>query len=541
MSEVTSVNSKTGAVVLKATDVEAVPDSSIGEPNGVASLNSGGKLPEAELLSSVEIGSPPPTGVAATDTANVKAALKAAGEANGVAVFNKPGTYAINEELVRPHTASVIIGPNTILQATAPFTGTCLLTDSKTEKTEWRAITGGGELDSNNVAKHALFARYFGHMTFGVVCKNSLEDDCTLGDSTATASSYEAYLEPSFWVNRTSGSVPVGHYCVWVQNCSDGRVSAGNVFKGQETGIRVDLGGWKGFGAHPYGAAFKMQVCLELNASGEWCSSMFDTPTPATHGEATGEAATSTITDSNILSQHECRPVTGTNVPAESFVGAVTPGVSFTLVNKNGVAVKPTGAVAGIILLGVGALVRSSGVRILGGSTFNNSTYGVNKGCVGAVIGPSVVKGVVLGFEAAGATTEMQVARALVGKLSVITWSDIIEKNCTEVTSPFEELEEVNASLKPLATQQTPGFSRESNGVVRLRGGYEATAAIAKEAKLFSLPSGAHPSSAGAKIEVKLGTAITYLTVKSNGEVVLSEEVKEKGAFSLDSKTFSTV
>jgi hypothetical protein len=53
MSEVTSVNSKTGEVVLKAADVEAVATSEIGQPNGVASLNGGGELPEAQLPSSV--------------------------------------------------------------------------------------------------------------------------------------------------------------------------------------------------------------------------------------------------------------------------------------------------------------------------------------------------------------------------------------------------------------------------------------------------------------------------------------------------------
>jgi hypothetical protein len=53
MSEVTSVNSKTGAVVLKAADVEGVPTSEIGQPSGVASLDGSGKLPEAQLTSSV--------------------------------------------------------------------------------------------------------------------------------------------------------------------------------------------------------------------------------------------------------------------------------------------------------------------------------------------------------------------------------------------------------------------------------------------------------------------------------------------------------
>jgi hypothetical protein len=53
MSEVTSVNTKTGAVVLKASDVEAVPASSVGVPSGVASLNGSGKLPEAQLANAV--------------------------------------------------------------------------------------------------------------------------------------------------------------------------------------------------------------------------------------------------------------------------------------------------------------------------------------------------------------------------------------------------------------------------------------------------------------------------------------------------------
>jgi len=53
MSEVTSVNGKTGAVVLKATEVEAVPTSEVGQPSGVASLDGSGKLPETQLPSSV--------------------------------------------------------------------------------------------------------------------------------------------------------------------------------------------------------------------------------------------------------------------------------------------------------------------------------------------------------------------------------------------------------------------------------------------------------------------------------------------------------
>jgi hypothetical protein len=51
MTEVTSVNGKTGAVSLTATDVAAVPATDAGSPNGVATLNGSGELSEAQLPS----------------------------------------------------------------------------------------------------------------------------------------------------------------------------------------------------------------------------------------------------------------------------------------------------------------------------------------------------------------------------------------------------------------------------------------------------------------------------------------------------------
>jgi len=53
MSEVTSVNGHTGAVVLTAADVEAVPTSAEGKPSGVATLDGGGALHEGQLPTSV--------------------------------------------------------------------------------------------------------------------------------------------------------------------------------------------------------------------------------------------------------------------------------------------------------------------------------------------------------------------------------------------------------------------------------------------------------------------------------------------------------
>jgi hypothetical protein len=386
--------------------------------------------------SSLEFGAAAATGTASRDTAAIKAVFQAAAKANGVAVFNKPGVYKINEELVRPNNISIVGGPNVTFQAVAPFTGTCLLTDPAHEKTVYQSISGGMTLDSNNVANHALWCRYFGHLTLGVICQNSLEDDCILGDTEATEASYEAYLQPAFAVNRNAGSVPVGHYCLWAKSCSDGRMF-GNTFKGQEVGIRTDLGDWKGFGVHPYGAGFPMQVGIEDRAGNEWIGVCGDTLTPSTHAEATGESAKSTITDPAILGAHEGRPVTGTNIPAEAYVGGVTAGTSFQLVNGLGEAIKPAGAVAGISLLGAALILRGSGfAKVIGGSVINNVTYGSDKGSVGVAIGRNISGGYVQGFHSKGGSSGKRMLKALVGKLSVISYFGMVEENTAEKVEP---------------------------------------------------------------------------------------------------------
>jgi hypothetical protein len=131
MTEVTSVNGKTGAVVLTAVDVEAIPASAEGEPNGVATLNASGALPEGQLPSSVVSSNADvkkgqiyratgnqqkaepvqqvfyaqaPSG--ANDTANLKAALETAAEAARGRLILPPGKYKASG-LVIPSGVSV--------------------------------------------------------------------------------------------------------------------------------------------------------------------------------------------------------------------------------------------------------------------------------------------------------------------------------------------------------------------------------------------------------------------------------------------------
>ena len=94
-----------------------------------------------------------------------------------------------------------------------------------------------------------------------------------------------------------------------------------------------------------------------------------NTPGARTDAGATGSASTSTIADNAILADDTGRAVTGTNIPPNSFVGAVSdtgpqfPTVntgsvtvgSFQLVTQNGSPATPTGPVSGITLSAEGA------------------------------------------------------------------------------------------------------------------------------------------------------------------------------------------
>lgn len=536
MSEVTSVNGKTGEVILKAADVEAIPTAQAGAANGVATLDSGtkltgaqipssvasraevstekeraeaaealkiplsqkgsksgvaelneeSKLPEAQLPgavvsgsptggvaawkaktkyavnqlaqasevtyicleahesgetfsgvgthwaqiagNAVEVSAPAPTGIAATDTANLQAALNAA--AGGVCKITKPGTYAINAMLVRPYNASVFLGPNCILQAAASIAGP-VLSDSKTERSLRQCIVGGGVIDSNNKAQNALWCRYFQRgMTLGVVCKNSTQSDCILGDTEATAKSDEAFFTAQFACDRTGFSVPVGAYSLWLQNCSD-TVVPEITLTGQERGLRLDSSNIKCYGTHPLGAAYPMNTMCENNSIGsEFYGCQWDTPTSIEHKAATAANGSNVVTDAAILSQHVGLPVSGANIPDKTFVLAVTPGVSFTLGSASGAEMKTTGEVKGVTLAGVGLLNIAAYSQTVGGGVYVNPTYGVDNACYGIVFAPAANTGNVAGFYANGGSESFRVSQALAGNLFALTWSGLLQRYC---------------------------------------------------------------------------------------------------------------
>lgn len=102
MSEVTSVNGKTGAVVLDAADVEAIAGSSAGVAGGVATLGGAGKLPEEQLPSSV-------------------VSISTIGAARGI-FSPKDGAYGAVGDGVEEEGAAMTAGSNILTMSGAPFT-----------------------------------------------------------------------------------------------------------------------------------------------------------------------------------------------------------------------------------------------------------------------------------------------------------------------------------------------------------------------------------------------------------------------------------
>ena len=64
----------------------------------------------------------------------------------------------------------------------------------------------------------------------------------------------------------------------------------------------------------------------------------------------TYSSGSSTITDTHIGTSDAGATVTGTNIPAGSFVGTVTAGTSFVLVNGSGTPVNPTGSGTSVVI-----------------------------------------------------------------------------------------------------------------------------------------------------------------------------------------------
>lgn len=104
----------------------------------------------------------------------------------------------------------------------------------------------------------------------------------------------------------------------------------------------------------PQSGTFLQHVRLGAQRPPALNGKAFNNLPPARLDTAAGTKASATITDSNIQAGDAGKPVTGKSIPANTFVGTVTPGASFLLSSSatSQVNVKPTGAVTSVAIGG---------------------------------------------------------------------------------------------------------------------------------------------------------------------------------------------
>ena len=389
----------------------------------------------ANVKSIIALNAPPtgpvPTGVAATDTAAVQAALTAnAGSYPnfGTTYLTQPGIFKINATL---HcNGNLVMGPSTILQASTGLAGPVL--DSSTATELQNVIWTGGTIDANGQAgTNCLYPRYFQNMYIDIDCINSIVDFVILGDPGAGGPTYAATLGPNMSIIAPAGAYAAGYSCLWINNATDNVIFLANC-EGAETGVRVGTGDNKFIGTHPNGnpgSQPMLQCFMDTSDTDSYVGCTVDTPSSISHAGATGSNANNTITDAAIKAQHVGIPVTGTNIPAGSYVGTVTPGVSFLLITAANGTSTPTGAVSGITLVGVGwNLYSGFGYpnAVLTGCIAYVNSAGLDNAMYAVTVGPNTTGQVpIIGLNVIGQSASHRWLAPFAGLTTSITYSGL--------------------------------------------------------------------------------------------------------------------
>lgn len=369
---------------------------------------------------------PVPTGTAATDTAAVQAVLTAAGT-TGTAYLTQPGTFAINATL---HSSSnLVMGPSTILQASTGLSGPVLDSPVGTflQNVNWT----GGTIDANGKAgTQCLYARMFGPMFIDINCINAIVDFVILGDPGAAYGSYAATLGPNMSIIAPAGHYAAGYSCLWINNATDCVVYLANV-QGAETGVRSTTGDNRFITTHPNGNAGTqpmVQCFFDSSDSNSYIGCEADSVSALSHSGATGSASNNTITDAAVKAQHQGLPVTGANIPAGSYVGAVTSGTSFLLVTATGTTSTPTGAVSGITLVGVGwNFLPTTGYpsSVVSSCTAFQNSLTTDNTCYALTVGPGATTLPISNFNVVGNDITHRWIAAFAGNTGVISYSGL--------------------------------------------------------------------------------------------------------------------
>jgi hypothetical protein len=374
---------------------------------------------------------PVPTGVAASDTAAVQAAMTA--NSGGTTYLTNPGTFAIDATVHL--SGSLVLGPSTILQASTTIAGPVVDTPVGTFLQNVQIV--GGIIDAHNLAYNCLYIRYHGPIYVETDCINATQDYVILGDPAAAGSGYGATLGPSMSITNPAGSFNAGYSNLNIQNSTDNVIYIANM-QGAETGVTSMTGDNKFISTHPNGGTGQpmVQCFFDISNSNTYTACTVDTVTPLAHSGATGSASNNVITDAAIKAQHRGLPVTGTHIPAGSYVGPVTAGTSFLLVTNANNDVSPTGTVSGIRLAGVGwnAAGYGPGLMLANCVAFEGSAGGVDNSCYAITVGPGVTALPVSNFNVLGVSAAYRWIAPFTGNTTVVEYFGLQQTNV--VTGP---------------------------------------------------------------------------------------------------------
>lgn len=302
------------------------------------------------------------------------------------AFFPDGGISLVGSTVTKPRGVGLAFGGNAWIRAGATIAGAVLAT-SVTELIQhefWHDIG----IDANQIAENNLYLPYFaGIMAPNARLGGSSKIGIIAGAPGAANSSYQLHL-PNVDVRREKGDkIPAGSIGLWTQRCTDSKFDG--IISGYDINSLNDSAN-NDFDIHAWNytdSGMLSTVIFYDRATvaryHEGCTA--DAMRGVSHASASASSGTSTITDPDVLWFHAGLPVSGAGIPAGSYVGAVTPGVSFTLVNapNGGSAVNTTGTVSGVTISGAGWVVGGTSTSIYG---YALNTYAANLGSVAVAI-----------------------------------------------------------------------------------------------------------------------------------------------------------
>jgi hypothetical protein len=366
------------------------------------------------------------------DTTAILAAITAAGSpatppappGNGTVYF-PAGTYKVSGEIA--FTCSFVMDRGAVIKAAPGYTGV-LASTPKGTRVNGLTFTGG-TFDGNQTAQNCFWAHQMTNCLWSGMPRfqNAVQDDVVIGDPTDTGSSYGNHLL-DFVFYRTTTPVGSGYANLWLTTYATDTLVYSPQGGVREIGIRADGGDNKFITPHFSNGP----VChfLDTGNNNVWVAPVPDTPGTISHGSASASSGVSTITDSAIAAAHLGLPVTGTNIPNNAFVGTVTAGVSFALVNASGASTNTTGAVSGITLVGVGFNLQGSSAKQIVSPTFINSSQGQDATCYAVCIGSSVPRiNIFGGMSVTGQSSSYRWLETFIGFIVNLSFQGLYESN----------------------------------------------------------------------------------------------------------------